>query len=137
MDAGDFNGRGEGLHRVSYNAVTRYVQRILNIEVEIDPTKIKPGKLQAVRIADAHCKAAGTDVRAVQRTILTPGVIVAMAFNVRSVSTHNFMCAIAEGVVVTIDRRPHRPNKMPMKSMTRAEARRESAKAHRRLVHSS
>lgn len=136
MGAGHSDGGDEGLYRVSYHAVTRYVQRILEIEVEIDPKQIKPGKLQSVRIADAHCKAAGTDVRSVQRTILTPGVIFAIGFNVPLVSTHNFTCQIANGVVVTIHRRPRHSSNLPTKIMGRREARRDSARAHRRLAHS-
>lgn len=132
MDAGH-SDRRDAIYRVSYNAVTRYVQRILGIDVDVG--HIRPGKLQAVRIADAHCKAAGTNVRAVQRTILTPGVVVAIAFNAPLVSTHNFMCQILNGVVVSVHRRPHSASKLPMKIMGRAEARRDSAKAHRRMVH--
>ncbi|QND60363.1 hypothetical protein [Mesorhizobium huakuii] len=137
---GNVDGIGTGpahdadLHHVSYHAVTRYVQRILGVEVTLDPTRTPPGsKWESVRTAIAHCEAAGTNLNAVRRQILTPAVLTAIAFKARSFSVGCITVQMANGVIVTISPRSRRST-LGMKIMTRKEERRENARIHRRMV---
>lgn len=83
---------------VSFHAVTRYVQRFLNIEAEPGP--------DALTTAAKHCAAAGLSIAAVQGLILTPGVALAIDWGMPQVSTGGMTVHIAQpsGVVTTVIR---------------------------------
>lgn len=98
--------------RVSYHAVTRYVQRILNITVAGTWTGEKAK-------AAAHAKAAGMSIRAVRALIWTPGVEAAARLGFSSVSNGRFLASISQpdSVVATICSAPQRgPHRLRMLS---------------------
>jgi hypothetical protein len=88
---------GDDPERVSYHAVSRYVQRILNIDVQQD---FATEKARAVALADA----AGTTIDALRALIWTKGLAAAAKFGVQSFDNRAFAAVIAQpgGVVVTI-----------------------------------
>jgi hypothetical protein len=88
--------RKEDLGRVSYHAVTRYCQRVLGAFVDVHPA------VNAKQRAYEHCRAAGTTIRAVQRTILTPTVAIGLALGAHYVIAADHVVVIRFGAVVTI-----------------------------------
>ncbi|MBJ6722420.1 hypothetical protein I2750_19660 [Bacillus sp. PR5] len=88
----------ELLHRVTYHAITRYVQRILGITV--------PGTrhLPEIERASQHCKCARTSFDEVRRSIMIPTVAVAVANKFAAIDTRNFTAVIDtdQQIIVTI-----------------------------------
>lgn len=83
--------------RVSYHAVTRYVQRILHVTVRGD----FPDEKNRAR---AHCREAGTTIKAVRQMIWTPGIALAVEMGVSQVSNGLFGVIIdpGTGVIATV-----------------------------------
>lgn len=104
----------ELLARVSYHAVTRYVQRVLR------QAPIANDDAGTRACAIAHCDAAGTTIGAVRRAILTPPVAteVRTAAFVAEISHKN---TDGHGVVTTIFLKPRQ---RASKILDRREARR-------------
>lgn len=83
--------------RVSYHAVTRYVQRILKITVSGDFPDEKTR-------ARHHCRAAGVSIRDVRKMIWTPGIALASSMRLPNASNGTFSVAIdpIKGVILTV-----------------------------------
>ena len=86
------------LHRVTYHAVTRYVQRILGVTVPMEK-----GTTEIIRAA-VHCKRAKTTIDDVRRIILIPTVAVAIENKFAAIDTKNFTAVFdpEQQIVVTI-----------------------------------
>lgn len=113
--------------RVSYHAVTRYVQRILNITV--------PGAWETEKDrAFAHAEAAGMTIGAVRALIWTPGIEMAAGAGFTSVSNRRFIAHISqpEGVIATICI-PHHREHQRMRVFSEKELRTRSKRIGRRL----
>ncbi|MBO3760376.1 hypothetical protein [Ciceribacter sp. L1K22] len=114
--------------RVTDHAVTRFVQRILDVTlaVEFDTERER---------AEAHCRAAGVTADDVRFRIWTPGIAAASRMGVERVSNGEFTVAFAPqtGAVMTV-MPPRFAVDVPrrMKVRTDKENRRESQKWHRR-----
>ena len=81
---------------VTFHAVTRYVQRVLNITVP-------GGFADPMEEAEAHCAAAGLTVDQVRHLIWTPGMMAAVKAGFRNIWTKDFRAFVSdEGAVVTI-----------------------------------
>lgn len=83
--------------RVSYHAVTRYVQRILKVTV--------PGEFSDEKTrARFHCRAAGTSISDVRKMIWTPGIALASHMRVPNACNGQFSVAIdpVKGVILTV-----------------------------------
>lgn len=83
--------------RVSYHAVTRYVQRILKVILSGDYPDEKTR-------ARHHCRAAGTSIRDVRKMIWTPGIALASSMRLPNASNGKFSVAIdpITGVILTV-----------------------------------
>lgn len=81
---------------VSFHAVTRYVQQILGVVCDEDPS--------AQADAENHCAAAGLTVSQVRWLILTPGVRLAIGWGIPQVKTGGMTVYIAQprGIVTTV-----------------------------------
>ncbi|MRX32826.1 hypothetical protein [Aminobacter sp. MDW-2] len=89
--------------KVSFHAVTRYVQRVLGIFVPAsDPPKEPPA------VAFQHCTAAGTTIEAVRDLILVPSVVAASLSGLSQAFARDFRAQLdpKTGVVMTIMERP-------------------------------
>lgn len=86
------------LDRVSFHAVTRYVQRIVGVFVaDVDEA---PSPLDCAR---AHCEAAGTSIYVVRQAVMTPALLVACRMGPIEVAMAGFRACISkEGIVTTI-----------------------------------
>jgi len=120
------------LYAVSYHAVTRYVQRILQVALEHDKAATERA------IAEQHCAAAGTTIEEIRRLIMTPAIAAACALGAATVGTSRFRAVIsAKGVIVTIDE-PWKVRsvlaKHRLRLMSRAESQRKAARLYRRGV---
>jgi hypothetical protein len=83
--------------RVSYHAVTRYVQRMLGVTVDL------PDTVPSFDRAIAHCDAAGVTMEAVRAKLLSPAVTRAIAFGLRRFAVAGVFYHIsANGVIVTV-----------------------------------
>lgn len=81
---------------VTYHAVTRYVQRVLGVEVEGHDKHPR-------REAERHCHAIGRTVDDIRREIMSPCVALACAMGVSEVRTRGFIAKLADnGAVLTI-----------------------------------
>lgn len=120
---------------VSYHAVTRYVQRLLGVELPADEIAVieraaMPSRRSSA-VASAHCAAVGLTVEQVQALIMVPAVAVASASGITRVSTSEFVARLSpEGVVVTVTevQEPHQR----MKQRGRKEMRRDLHRHNRR-----
>ncbi|MCL8000003.1 hypothetical protein M8994_17340 [Brucella sp. 21LCYQ03] len=105
------------LHRVTYHAVTRYVQRILGVAI---PTE--KGTTEIIRAA-IHCKRAKTTIDEVRRLIMIPTVAVAIENKFAAIDTKNFTAVFdpEQQIVVTIlePQKYKQPNRR--KSTSRSE----------------
>lgn len=87
--------------RVTFHAVTRYVQRVLGVIVDF-AGKGRPE-------AEAHCAAAGVSVDAVRLAILSPGVIKAFNAGFRKIRVDGVQVVFNDdGRVVTVHKEPGR-----------------------------
>ncbi|MRN43446.1 MULTISPECIES: hypothetical protein [unclassified Brucella] len=88
----------ELLHRVTYHAITRYVQRVMGVSVP--GTKHMP----EIERASLHCKCARTTFDEVRRSIMIPTVAVAVANKFAAIDTRNFTAVIDtdQQIIVTI-----------------------------------
>jgi len=84
--------------RVTYHAVTRYIQRILGVVVST------PAGASHKAIALAHCDAVSKTMDDIKTIILCPAVITACLAGMTTVSTRSFRVIVtpATGVVVTV-----------------------------------
>lgn len=85
--------------RVSYHAITRYVQRILRVRAKA------PTGCTAKEMADLHCEAAATTVEAVKAAILCPAVVLACRAGITMVTTPAFQAVMTptSSAIVTIN----------------------------------
>lgn len=121
------DGRADDRHPVSYHAVTRYCQRVLDVTVDWTVPPLSPAE-----IAEAHALIARTTVEAVRAAVLTPAVAAAVKLGLPFCRTDLFEAKMVEGCVTTIyELRPFRRAKM--KKLTLREARR-AAHAHGRRL---
>lgn len=88
----------EILHRVTYHAVTRYVQRVIGITVPLNE------RLPEAERAHIHCRCAKTTVDDVRRAILIPTVAIAIENKFAAIDTRHFTAVIDpdQQIVVTI-----------------------------------
>lgn len=86
------------LHRVTYHAVTRYVQRILGVSIPMEK-----GTTEIIRAA-VHCKCAKTTIDDVRRLVMIPTVAVAIENKFAAIDTKNFTAVIdpEQQIIVTI-----------------------------------
>ncbi len=112
--------------RVSYHAVTRYVQRILKITVagEFRDEKTR---------ARFHCRAAGMSTRAVRKLIWTPGIALAVKMGMPRACNGEFHVEIepVSGVIVTVTE-PWPRDHGRLKILSSRELARGAKKIHRK-----
>ncbi len=120
----------ECARHVSYHAVTRYVQRLLDIELP-EPAGGYPTERAC---AEAHCKASGYSILDVQRAIYTPGIALAVSFGVSYVGNGRFFVKIdpTNGVITTV-RLGHIKSHRRMRQLSEHELRQKLRKIHRKL----
>ncbi|EHK57656.1 hypothetical protein [Allomesorhizobium alhagi] len=118
----------EHAHRVSYHAVTRYVQRILGVEIACDDA------MNPRAVAKAHCAAAGTTMEKVRADILTPAVLAAALAGLTNVNTPRMRLVIHAGIVATICS-PRRKSNHRMQVRTDKEYRTRQSRFNRRMRH--
>ncbi|MDQ0135708.1 hypothetical protein J2T08_003629 [Neorhizobium galegae] len=112
--------------RVSYRAVTRYVQRILKITV--------PGEFNDEKTrARFHCRAAGLSTRAVRKLIWTPGIALAVKMGMPRACNGQFHVEIepVSGVIVTVTE-PWSREHGRLKILSSRELARGAKKIHRK-----
>lgn len=114
---------------VSFHAVTRYVQRVLGVEVVIGADEWPADTHRGVYEARRHADTVGLTIDAVRRMILTPAVAVAAAMKMSSVSTREFQAVLQDGVVVTINA-PRGPTKR-LRVLSRREGKQHAQRHHR------
>lgn len=88
--------------RVSYHAVCRYIQRVLDVHVVVPDTLTPDLSWYGETLATLHCKAAGLTVEQVRSLILTPMVAYACKHRLTVAYHDDFVAKVREGVVVTI-----------------------------------
>ena len=88
--------------RVSFHAVTRYVQRVLDVHVAAPDTLTHDMSWYSETLARLHCKAAGLTVEQVRALILTPMVSYACRQRLTVAYHDDFVAKVREGVVVTV-----------------------------------
>lgn len=123
----------ELLTRVTYHAVTRYVQRVLNFP------PIARGADGSHECALAHAASAGRSIEDIRRLILTPAVRLAIQHGARAVRGSSFYALLAkslagDGRTVVISIYPRSPVRRSS-AMTRSEWHRKAQAAQRRLRH--
>lgn len=121
---------------VTFHAVTRYVQRVLNVTLDaaviaMVETGVRPWDRQRA-VAEAHCEAAGLTLEQVRALIMCPAVAIASKMRASQVSTADFQAKLCNGVVTTIVE-PHVRHGTRMKQRGRTEGRSEAHKYLRRL----
>lgn len=84
--------------RVTYHAVTRYIQRVLNIQVPHAPDD------EPQHIAHLHCRSAGTTITHIRSLILTPPVAFASLARLSHVGTKDFIAKLDQtnGAIMSI-----------------------------------
>jgi hypothetical protein len=96
-----------GLRRVSYHAVTRYVQRFVGVTLEH-----VSGQGERDR-ALAHCNAAGLSIDAVRELLSPPMVRFAMQMGVPEFSLRGVHYHVENGVIITVTRdEPKNPTRL-------------------------
>lgn len=88
--------------RVSFHAVTRYVQRVLDVHVTAPDSLTDDMSWYSETLARLHCKAAGLTIEQVRSLILTPMVSYACSRGLTVAYHDDFVAKVREGVVVTI-----------------------------------
>lgn len=118
--------------RVSFHAITRYVQRILGVVVEVDVGVVAPELFERVR-AERHCAAIGRTVADLRREIMVPAVAVASAIGASFVNTKRFRAKIApeNGVVVTVTE-PRKVSKRRQRQGSKREHQQRTRELNRR-----
>lgn len=118
---------------VTFHAVTRYVQRILGVVVDLGGSNLQANSLlKSEQVADLHCQAAGLTIGQVRELIMTPAVALAAAMKLSMASTREFQALLApSGAVLTI-LEPRRRSEKPVRIMGRAEGRAHAHKHNRR-----
>lgn len=115
-------------HKVSFHAVTRYVQRVLDVHV---PWAVPP--LSPEEIAEAHCLSAETTIEAVRALIWIPAVQLASATGISMVQTRSFGARLSrQGVVATITPPPPRKPRRKLQERSKREERRIINKMNRK-----
>lgn len=115
------------LHKVSFHAVTRYVQRVLDVDVPWAKPPLSPEE-----IAEAHCLTAQTTIEAVRALIWTPAVQLAAATGISLVQTRVFGARLSkDGVVTTVTPPPPKPRRR-LQDRSREQDRRVVRKIHRK-----
>lgn len=108
--------------RISYHAVMRYVQRVLDVHVAAPDTLTPNLSWYSETMARMHCKAAGLTVEQIRSLILTPMVSYACQRNLTVAYHEDFVAKVREGVVVTIV--PRKKAAYVRKAAVRAQKRR-------------
>jgi hypothetical protein len=119
----------DDLSRVSFHAVTRYVQRISKVEIPIEGAV--PPKLEA----HLHCRAIRRTIRSIRAEILTPGVAIAIRAGFPEVGTRLCRVLVEQpaGVITTIaEPYPHMTGRMQMPSERELRQRGQRAARRRR-----
>ncbi|WP_331373796.1 hypothetical protein [Sinorhizobium chiapasense] len=114
--------------RVTYHAVTRYVQRIIGLSV--------PGTWQTEKAgAEAHAAAAGMTIDEVRALIWTRGVELSVRCGFTRVANQHFLAQISQpaGVVTTVCAPHTRENQSRMKVYTERELKQRHKRMTRRL----
>lgn len=113
--------------RVTYHAVTRYVQRIVGVAIDT------PEGSTPRHIATAHCDAINMSIDDVKAIILCPAVIAACLTGMTTVTTRSFRVVVTPltGVVVTISE--PRKNRVKRKKL-KIRSRREQKKDQKELI---
>lgn len=121
------------LARVTFHAVTRYVQRILDVELTIDPKDMPKNPHKHARfIAVRHAAAVGLTVDAIRELIMVPAVAAASLTGMSLVYAGKFKAMInpENGAIVTIcDRKPKSSRKV--RAPAKGESRRRDRRLHR------
>jgi hypothetical protein len=91
--------------RVTFHAVTRYVQRVLRVKTKT------PYGCSSKNVAELHCAAAATTIEKVKAAILCPAVILASRQGITMVTTARFQAVMTptSSAIVTING-PRKPN---------------------------
>jgi hypothetical protein len=112
--------------RVSYHAVTRYVQRMLGIFVDV------PEDTPSKKIALQHCAAAGTTIAEVRAVLIPPAVLYAIVAGFKGFRYGGIEYTVTStGIIATIYPTRDRPVQR-MKMLTEREQRQEMARFNRR-----
>lgn len=110
---------------VTYHAIVRYCQRVLDVHVdaEVDDSCAE---------AAAHCRAAGLTVDQVRHLIWCPAVVMAAERSLPNVGTRQFRAKLdPDGTVITI-LEPFRKPTQKLKILTDREVVSEAARLRRR-----
>ncbi|CAN7307193.1 hypothetical protein LJR231_001586 [Phyllobacterium sp. LjRoot231] len=116
--------------RVTFHAVTRYIQRIMGVVVKT------PEGMSFKLVAQAHCDAVSMSMDDIKAIILCPAVIAACMVGMTGVSTRDFRVAITPltGVVVTVaEPKRNRFKRRKLLVKTRREIKQESKEHIRRV----
>jgi hypothetical protein len=112
--------------RVSWHAVIRFCQRILNVP-EIQ------GQFNSWALAKAHADAAGLTIEQITKMILTENVMIGLKYGRDRVSNEIFTAVINNGNVITVfEGGDYTKPKTRTKIRTKREARMNYAKHQRR-----
>lgn len=110
---------------VTYHAIVRYCQRVLDVHLDDRSDDVR---LEAL----AHCSAAGLTVEQVRHLIWCPAVIVAARLSLPNVGTRQFRAKLdPDGTVITI-LEPLRKLTHKLKILSEREAAFEAARQQRR-----
>lgn len=112
---------------VTFHAVTRYVQRILGVEVE------NTSAMSSEREAAAHCEAAGLTIETVRRAIMQPAVALASAMGLTHVCTRDFWASLAASGAVTTIYEPYRRETRRSKILSSREMKRNVQRLDRKM----
>lgn len=114
---------------VSHNAVTRFVQRVLGVEVDVDERDFG-----AAFVMHLHLFAAGCSLDAVEQQILTPVVVAGHQMGLTEIRTRTHVALIRGNCVATVtppverakrrQSRLHIPTKMESRQRARRDAKR-------------
>lgn len=115
-----------GPARVSYHAVTRYLQRIRGVT-------ITETFADHCNEAHAHCDAAGVTLEEVRHLIWTKGVAMAIEQGFRQIGTSEFIVIVSiDGTVVTICEPHSKPQLRKLKIRSSREQVNEAHRLNRR-----
>jgi hypothetical protein len=112
--------------KVSFHAVTRYVQRILGVSLP----PIEP--VVAWQDAERHAAATGLTVIEIKRRLYTPAAAAAIELGFREACVGNVHMMFRSGVITTVVRRVLPKPPTNIRPMTRGEARRGIEQLNRR-----
>lgn len=119
---------------VSLHACTRYVQRVLGVEVMVPADELPAHSSQrGAFIAARHCEAVGLSLDQIRQLVMTPAVALAAAMKMTEVSTREFRARLApNGVVTTVLEPMGKPTK-PIRMLSDREAKAKAKKHHRQM----